>query len=151
LPALAASSTVKVTLWDRGAHSMQMPGQEHMMGMPGMKGMHGMGRHGPMGLELSVRSVPKGTVSFQVRNGSKIMVHEMVVSPVKDGTKQLPYDAAKMQVDEDAAGHLGEVAELEPGKSGALTLDLKPGVYILYCNVPGHYTRGMWTLLTVKG
>jgi uncharacterized cupredoxin-like copper-binding protein len=27
---------------------------------------------------------------------------------------------------------------------------LKPGRYILYCNIPGHYALGMWTLLTVK-
>ena len=28
---------------------------------------------------------------------------------------------------------------------------LKPGLYILYCNIPGHYVLGMWTLMTVTG
>ena len=147
LPSLAAGSTVKVTLWDRGANSMRIPDHENMMGMKGA------GHHmpmSPMGMAVSRRSVPKGPVTFAVRNGSKTMVHEMVVAPVRDSTKQLPYDASKMQVDEEAAGHLGEVADIEPGKAGTLTLDLKPGLYILYCNVPGHYVRGMWTLLTVK-
>ena len=27
--------------------------------------------------------------------------------------------------------------------------DLKPGRYMLYCNLPGHYMAGMWTLLEV--
>ena len=78
------------------------------------------------------------------------MVHEMVISPVKEMHTPLPYDKVGNKVDEDAAGHLGEVAELEPGEKGALKLTLKPGSYILYCNVPGHYALGMWTLLTVK-
>ncbi len=60
------------------------------------------------------------------------------------------YDETMQKVDEDAAGHLGEVAELEPGASGSLTLTMKPGTYILYCNIPGHYAAGMWTLFTVK-
>jgi hypothetical protein len=38
-----------------------------------------------------------------------------------------------MKVDEDKAGvHLGEVSELDPGKTGALRLDLKTGIYLLY-------------------
>ena len=36
---------------------------------------------------------------------------------------------------------LGEVSELDPGKSGTLTLTIKPGKYLLVCNVPGHYVR----------
>ena len=75
----------------------------------------------------------------------------MMVLPVEDATKQLPYDADKMQVDEEAAGTLGEVAETEPGKTGTVTLSLKPGNYLLFCNMPGHYMMGLWTMITVKG
>ena len=45
---------------------------------------------------------------------------------------------------------LGEVSELDPGKSGTLTLKLDPGTYMLFCNIPGHYMAGMWTTVTVK-
>jgi uncharacterized cupredoxin-like copper-binding protein len=102
-----------------------------------------------MGIKLSSHTVRAGKVSFEVRNDSKALVHEMVISPIKDTRTPLPYDQAQNKVDEDAAGHLGEVAELEPGKSGSLTLDLKRGRYVLYCNVVGHYALGMWTVLTV--
>jgi uncharacterized cupredoxin-like copper-binding protein len=45
----------------------------------------------------------------------------------------------------DKAGDKGEVSELEPGKSGRLTINLKPGKYLLICNVAGHFVAGMWS------
>ena len=78
------------------------------------------------------------------------MVHEMVVAPA-DPPKPLPYDKADQEVKEDAATPIGEVSELDPGTSGKVELDLKPGRYVLFCNVPGHYMLGMWTELTVTG
>lgn len=132
-------------------------------GMVGQDGMHDpnptpgrsrakgpMNQMVPMGVTLSTRSVPAGEVRLVVTNVSKVMVHELVISPLKGGAQSLPYDASTQKVNEDDVGHLGEVADLAPGKKGALTLTLKPGTYMLYCNIAGHYTRGMWTLLTVK-
>jgi uncharacterized cupredoxin-like copper-binding protein len=147
--ALAAPTVVKVSLWDKGAMSMKMLSKAPHMGMAMQHG-HGMPSGGPMGITLSTDTVPAGEVTFAVSNDSKDMVHEMVLAPVKNEKKPLPYVKKAMKVDEDAAGHLGEVAELEPGANGALTLTLKPGKYILYCNIAGHYTLGMWTLLTVQ-
>jgi uncharacterized cupredoxin-like copper-binding protein len=37
------------------------------------------------------------------------------------------------------------------GKSGHMTLDLKPGTYMLFCNVPGHYAMGQQTMVKVTG
>lgn len=54
---------------------------------------------------------------------------------------------AENRVDEDKAGDKGEVSELDPGKSGTLTVELKAGKYLLICNVPGHY--GGMTLASV--
>jgi uncharacterized cupredoxin-like copper-binding protein len=102
-----------------------------------------------MGIKLSAHTVVAGAVSFNVRNDSKVLAHEMVVSRIKNAKTPLPYKQAENKVDEDAAGALGEVAELEPGKSGSLKLNLKRGQYILYCNVVGHYAHGMWAILTV--
>jgi len=146
--ALAKGTVVKVSLWDKGATSMNMLGKGPAMGM--MMGHQGTNMPmGPMGIKVSAHTLKAGTVTFAVTNASKDLIHEMVLSPVKDDKTALPYDEATLKVDEDTAGHLGEVAELEPGKTGALTIDLKPGKYILYCNVAGHYVLGMWTLVTV--
>lgn len=127
---------------------MNMMGEVKPMGMAMMGSNMSMVT---MGVKIDVAEVPAGEVTFQVTNDSKNMIHEMVLAPVADVSKPLPYISDQEKVDEDAAGHLGEVAELEIGQSGALTMTLKPGKYILYCNIPGHYAMGMWTLLTVVG
>jgi uncharacterized cupredoxin-like copper-binding protein len=143
--AFAKTTVVNVSLWDRGAMSMNMLKMGPMMGM-------GMGQmpNGPMGIKVSTATVAAGPVTFNVTNDSKDMVHEMVLSPIKDDKTALPYDKVGQKVDEDAAGHLGEVAELEHGQKGSLTINMKPGHYILYCNIAGHYVLGMWTLITVQ-
>lgn len=140
-PALAAA-TVKAELWDKGADMQMMTG----MGMS----MHGDMMNATMGIKLSADSAPAGEITFTATNTSKEVIHEMVLAPVASPDEVLPYDETMQKVDEDAAGHLGEVAELDPGASGSLTLTMKPGLYILYCNIPGHYASGMWTLFTVK-
>jgi uncharacterized cupredoxin-like copper-binding protein len=103
-----------------------------------------------MSIVVDQASVPAGKVTFDVVNESKETIHEMLVAPYADASPKLPYVAAENRADEDAAGHLGEVSELEPGKGGSLTLDLKAGKYILFCNVPGHLSAGMWTVVEVK-
>jgi uncharacterized cupredoxin-like copper-binding protein len=102
-----------------------------------------------MGITIDQATVPAGKVTFNVSNDSKDIIHEMVLSPIESLEAKLPYLDDEYKIDEDAAGHLGEVAELDPGKSGVLGIDLKPGLYLLYCNIPGHYIGGMWTVLTV--
>ncbi len=103
-----------------------------------------------MGISATPDTVKPGMVTFEVLNSSKDTIHEMIIAKIADMKKPLPYVDNENRVDEDKEGDLGEVSELDPGKSGALRLELKPGAYILYCNVPGHYAAGMWTLFTVK-
>ena len=103
-----------------------------------------------MGIAVDRRTAKAGEVTFKVTNVSKETVHEMIVSPVRDERTKLPYLTNENRVDEDAAGHLGEVSELDPGATGSLTLNLKPGLYILFCNVPGHFVSGMWTTVQLK-
>lgn len=147
-PSWAAGSTINISLWDRGENSMMELDPAKPLGMGMMKGAMPMA---PMGITADKTSVPAGEITFRAVNDSKVLVHEMVISPVPANNAELPYIASEEKVDEDAAGHVGEVAELEPGQSGALTITLKPGDYILYCNIPGHYILGMWTIVTVTG
>lgn len=139
-----ADSIINVSLADKGG----------MMDMSKNMGL-GMGMMGKMNMAImsvvvDQNTVPAGKVTFNVTNVSKGTIHEMLVSPIKDENAVLPFIDNENRVDEEASGDLGEVSELDPGKSGALTLDLKPGMYILFCNVPGHYTAGMWTTITVQ-
>jgi uncharacterized cupredoxin-like copper-binding protein len=141
LASAASADTIDIKLWDKGP-SAEMSTDRGVGGTGDMK-------MATMGLKLSATKVKAGKVTFKVTNVSKETVHEMLVLPYKDG-KQLPYSDKDAKLDEEAAGHLGEVSELEPGKSGSLTLNLKPGRYLLSCNIANHYMNGMWAMLTVK-
>ena len=141
-PTLADGTTVTVTMWDKGPNA-EMSTDE------GVGMIHASMAGSTMGIKLDKKTAKSGEVTFKVTNGSKETEHEMLVVPAPpDG--QLPYDANEAKFDEDKAGSLGEVEELEPGKSGELTLNLKPGKYLLSCNVANHYANGMWTMFTVN-
>ena len=144
-PALAADATIAVSLWDKGDMAMNMMGQHPQMGFR----MGGQGHMHMMGVTATPATVKAGEITLRATNDSESLVHEMIVSPVPANGDALPYDETTARVKEEAAGHLGEVSELDPGQSGALTLTLKPGKYVLFCNLPDHFALGMWTILTV--
>jgi uncharacterized cupredoxin-like copper-binding protein len=141
-PVFADGTIVKVILWDKGS-DVPMVMDEGL----GMKNASMADSN--MGIKLSKKSVKAGEVTFEVSNSSKETVHEMLVIPAPaDG--RVAYDEKEAKFDEDKAGSLGEVEETDPGKGGKLTLNLRPGTYILSCNVANHFANGMWTTFTVE-
>ncbi|MFI5123278.1 MAG: plastocyanin/azurin family copper-binding protein [Vicinamibacteria bacterium] len=42
------------------------------------------------------------------------------------------------------------MSEVAGGADGTVTLDLDAGKYVIFCNLPGHYSSGMYGSLTVK-
>jgi uncharacterized cupredoxin-like copper-binding protein len=94
------------------------------------------------------QTLKPGRVILHAVNQSKSQVHEVIVTR-DDGTKPLPMDAKQDRVAEKLVHPLGEISDLPPGKSGTLTVTLKPGTYVLFCNQPGHYQDGMATTLAV--
>ena len=142
IPAAMAASVVHVSLTDDGTDAA-------------LAGDMGMGLSADMSKAImhvtaDTESVPAGDVTFAVTNASNTMIHEMLLVKVNDTHAQLPYFAGDDRIDEDKAGSLGEVSELDAGKSGSLTLTLDPGSYVLFCNLRGHYMAGMWTTITVQ-
>ena len=122
LPA-RADETVGVTLADKGMQSMRM--------------------------DLSPKQVKAGNVTFNVTNTSQTLVHEFVVVRADKPIETLPYNEHEKEVDESALGVANEIDDLEPGKSGMLTVKLEPGSYILLCNKAGHFKLGMVNRITV--
>jgi hypothetical protein len=74
-----------------------------------------------------------------VTGAAKDSIPEMVVSPITSTVVILPDLTDAFKIDGDAAGQPGEAAEPEPG------------LYLQYCNSPGHSIGGMWTVLAVTG
>jgi len=143
-PSQAAGAVVNVSLWDKGAE----------MAMATDLGFPAAGKDmskATMGIAVSVDTVRAGEITFEVLNSSKDAIHEVIITRLRDLTMLFPYNSSESRVDEDKmADILGEVSELEPGQTGALRLDLKPGKYLLFCNIPGHFMAGMWTIFTVS-
>jgi uncharacterized cupredoxin-like copper-binding protein len=127
------------------------------MGGPMMGGRgNGMMGGGAMGLSADRATVPHGTVSFLVTNDGSID-HELVVLPL-DGTQTAGARPVGGDGKIDEAGSLGEASKtggagagdgIAPGASGWVTVTLAPGHYELVCNLPRHYSAGMYTELDV--
>ena len=147
LAADGARTIVQVNMWDHGADQISGFDMDRriMLGTADAA----FKDDAPMGFTPNKYVIPHGEVTFVATNTSEIQEHEMIILPIKDVTTALPYDTESERLDEDGAGSLGEVAETEPGKTGEVTVQLEPGIYMLACNIAGHYAMGMWTLITV--
>src|SRR5262249_8603069 len=90
----------------------------------------------------NMTSVPAGKIEFTARNIGQVE-HELMV-------ERMPIRMdAPMQPNEDAAQ--GMINDMTRGESGKMTLNLKPGMYMLFCNVQGHFAAGQHTTLRVTG
>lgn len=92
-------------------------------------------------------SVAAGTVTFEVEN-TGAMPHELVVLKTDTPANELPLAEGGVAKED---GRVGGVDPMSPGADPMyLTLDLKPGNYVLLCNVPGHYGMGQYVAFTVE-
>ena len=101
--------------------------------------------------------------------GVAVELGEMFVKPAKTtfkagkatfavkNTGQLPHafmiarSPLKTSGGEPSGGaSIGGIHDMKPGASGEVTVDLKPGTYELYCDVPGHYGAGQKVTITVS-
>lgn len=139
-----AETVVKVTLVDKlGTSDI---GTSHGLGM-GMKADMSKAK---MAITANPKAAARGDVRFNVTNLASNLVHEVIIASITDDAQMLAYDESRNKVDEETVRALGSVKELDPNKSASITLNLKPGKYLLYCNIAGHYMAGMWTVVEVK-
>lgn len=93
----------------------------------------------------SATTLRAGKVTFQVRNGGAIE-HEFVVLRTDRHHHALTVKKA-VAVE---TGRQGEIPKIVPGQQRSLTLSLKPGKYVLLCNLLGHYKAGQYAALRVR-
>jgi len=102
------------------------------------------------GLVASTQSVHAGTVTLQIENRGP-STHELNIDKTSIGSGALPLRENGLQVNEDSSQlhNVGGVSGIRVGATKSLTLHLKVGYYVLYCNLEGHYLGGMHTALDV--
>lgn len=95
--------------------------------------------------------------------------HEVVFIATDLPAEALPIDRAADVVDTSGLRVVGEVEPFQPGERPVFEasdeaaeegeseeaeegseIDLPPGRYVLICNIPGHYTAGMYATVTVR-
>lgn len=91
-----------------------------------------------------------GPVTFHVVNGASGMLHEFIVIQTDLPADALPTDESG-RVIEEAVDIVTAAENIPPGQSRNLTLNLAPGHYVLICNLPEHYQKGMRVDFTVTG
>ena len=93
-----------------------------------------------------------GKVTISAPNEGQV-VHELVLAQTNTDPAGLPttsdgeVDEAKLEQNGEDAG---EIADVAPQATKQGTFSLKPGKYVMFCNIPGHYAQGMYGTLTVK-
>lgn len=87
----------------------------------------------------------RGAVTFMAKNSGKIN-HQLVVLKTNVPPAKLAVKNAKAV----ETGKVGSIRVVKPGKTAALTLQLKAGKYVLLCNLAGHYQAGQRAALTVS-
>ncbi len=103
------------------------------------------GTKGPMTMTVAPTTAPAGDVTFTVKNTGTIK-HEMVVLKTDTPYDQLTVTNGRVS-EKDSVGEVGDV---EPGKSGSVTLKLEAGNYVLVCNIKDHYEMGMRAAFAVS-
>lgn len=99
-------------------------------------------------IKLDSSTGKAGSLTFNVSNkGEK--EHEFVVVKTDLKADKLPVTGDD-EVDESAFEPVDEIEDIKAGATPSLTVDLKPGHYVLLCNLTGHYAKGMHADFDVK-
>lgn len=101
-------------------------------------------------IQSSVTRVRAGTVTFDVHSRGP-STHELAVFETTRPSDRLPLGDDGLRIDEDSPllREAGELDQVDIGETESFVLRLRPGTYVLVCNMEGHYLGGMYFSLTV--
>lgn len=91
---------------------------------------------------LPSTTLKAGTYTFQAENVGKVE-HMLMVEEAPVVME------APNQPSEEEGVAMGDTGGFQPGETKSLTVTLKPGDYVFFCNVPGHYAAGQHIAVTV--
>jgi uncharacterized cupredoxin-like copper-binding protein len=103
------------------------------------------------GIKVSRHSVPAGLVVLHVTNDGP-STHEINVDLTRYQAGKIPLQRDGLTAAENAPGlhRIDSIEQVNLHRTEDLTLDLKPGRYVLWCNLEGHYLGGMHQTFDVR-
>ena len=102
------------------------------------------------GVTVEPAKVKTGAITLNVKNSSKHQTKTVAVVPMREDRTELLLRRREANDHSYAPHSIAGVAEVEPGATVSLTVDLKPGTYVVTSNLQGPYLNGMWTVLVVE-
>lgn len=100
------------------------------------------------GLVASPGSIQAGPVAFAIQN-SGAAPHEFVIVQSGLAPDQLPQIEQKF-VDLKQLQVIATTGPIDGGKREDVAVNLRPGRYVLLCNVASHYISGMYAAFSVS-
>ncbi len=100
-------------------------------------------------MAASADTAPAGTVTFNAINEGTIL-HNLRLAKTDLAPDGLPVDDSTLMVDEGQVEVVASSRDLDVGMSEELTVELEPGSYVLFCNIPAHYQAGLYAGFTVE-
>ena len=94
-------------------------------------------------------SAPAGAVSFTIENEGTIG-HEFLIVKTDIAPGEIPLDGDHFPEDADGIEVIDEIGEYDAETTETLNVTLDAGTYQLVCNLPGHYSSGMFTGFEVE-
>ncbi len=98
-------------------------------------------------IALDPTTASVGEVTFDITNEGP-STHEFVVVQTDTAPGDLPVE--NDEVTEDSLTVIGEQEDIAASTTANLTLTLDAGQYVVFCNITGHYSQGMYAGLTVS-
>ena len=93
--------------------------------------------------QASGNPVPVSLVEFEIRMSKALPAGPTTFTVTNNGTHEHNFEIEGQGIEQVFP------ANLQPGETNTLQIDLKPGAYTVYCPVDGHRGQGMELTLTV--
>lgn len=95
-------------------------------------------------IHLTARTAKAGDVTFTITNYGTIQ-HEFLVVKTDIAAGEIPIGSeGRFDEEEPGIDVVDEISEFDVDTTQTLALDLQPGSYQLVCNIPNHYSKGMY-------
>lgn len=100
------------------------------------------------GVGVSSSQVSAGEIAFHIVNNG-LLLHEVVVLDTPESADALATRNGTVDFSAIPGDPVAELGEVGPSDTLDASLLLEPGTYVLFCNIPGHYSAGMYATLEV--
>ena len=100
-------------------------------------------------IKVSPRTLQAGNVVIRATNRGPDQ-HELIVARVRDSKLPLRSDGLTLSEEKLEKSTVGVLEPGQPNSVRELHVQLKPGHYVLFCNMSGHFMGGMRADVVVR-